>query len=142
MAEAVIKTLRGKIQRYLTYHNSKRYLDALPSIVSSYNDTIHSRTGIAPRLVNESNQLEIWHRNFGDFFKKNKKQKQKFHINDFVRILLNKSIFEKGSNKTYSNSIYTIAEVINSIPIMYKLKDKDGIVQGSFYNNELIKVPI
>lgn len=142
VVERVIGTLRSKIQRYLTHNNTNKYINVLPEIVNSYNNTIHSRTKFKPSEANESNQLEIWHNSFDKFFKMNKKVKQKFFKNDYVRILINKGPFVKGSSKTFSEKIYVINDVIKSIPIMYKLEDSNGIVNGSFYNEELIKVTV
>lgn len=142
VVERAIGTLRQRIQRYLTHNNTNKYIDNLSAIVKAYTNTVHSRTKKRPSEVNEANQLEVWHNSFDKFFIVNNKQKQNFFKNDYVRILINKGPFEKGSSKTFSEKIYVVNDVINSIPIMYKLEDANGIVHGSFYNEELIKVTV
>lgn len=142
VAERVIKTIRSRLQKFLTHNKTTKFIHIIQDIVDSYNNTTHSRHSMKPKDVNQANQLQVWHSSFGKFFRKNKKQVRKFKVNDFVRILITKNIFEKGSDKTFSNTIYTVADVINSIPVMYKLRDSHGIVAGSFYNEELIKVNI
>ena len=43
----------------MTYRNTYRYIDVLPKSVKSYNDTIHSATGMAPSKVTDSDILAI-----------------------------------------------------------------------------------
>ena len=42
LVERFNKTLRGKIHAFLTRTRKGRYLDALPSLVTSYNKAYHS----------------------------------------------------------------------------------------------------
>ena len=42
------KTLRDKIAKWVLMNNTKKYITALPSLVASYNTTIHSSTGLSP----------------------------------------------------------------------------------------------
>lgn len=137
--EKAIATLKYRIAKYLTHNGTKRYLDALPDIVNSYNHTKHSRTKFKPAEVGPMQQLTCWHNSFDKGFV-NRKQKIRYKIGDFVRILINKGVFEKGSTQTFSNTVYEVIEILNTIPVMYKLKDNAGEVLGSFYNQELSKV--
>lgn len=142
VSERVIKTLRLKIQKHMSHNRTSRYIDQLQNIVYAYNHTYHSRIKMRPVDVTPETQLLAWHNSYDKFFKTNVKPKQKFKVNDFVRIMINKGPFAKGSDKTFSNTVYIVADIIKSVPIMYKLKDSHGIVLGSFYNEELIKVNV
>lgn len=51
IAERVIRTLKGKIFRFLTHNNTWRYLDALSDVVASYNASYHRSIGMAPENV-------------------------------------------------------------------------------------------
>ena len=42
------KTLQGKIYKYLTSNNTRRYIDVLPDLAFSYNETPHSTIDISP----------------------------------------------------------------------------------------------
>ena len=42
------RTIRDRLYKYFTYKNTHRYIDVLPKFVETYNDTIHSSTGMAP----------------------------------------------------------------------------------------------
>ena len=47
LAERVIRTLKQKIFRYLTFNNTERYIDVLPDLIKSYNLSTH-------RILNDS----------------------------------------------------------------------------------------
>lgn len=96
---------------------------------------------MSPASINDSNQLLAWHRSFDKGFKKHP-GKTLYKVNDFVRILLKKGVFEKGSTNSFSNTVYRIREILNTNPVMYKLYDSHGDVLGSFYNQELCPVTI
>ena len=57
-----------------------------------------------------------------------------------MRISRIKGIFEHGFLPNWSEQIYKIQKINNSIPITYLLEDLQGeIIIGSFYNEELQK---
>ena len=60
VVERFNRTLMGKIYRYLTKHNSYRYLDVLPDIINNYNDSPHSAVGLPPAQVTHSNKEKVW----------------------------------------------------------------------------------
>lgn len=45
-AERVIRTLMGKIGRIWTHRGNENWVDVLDSVTQSYNNTIHSATGL------------------------------------------------------------------------------------------------
>ena len=65
---------------------------------------------------------------------------QKFKVGDTVRISRIKGIFEKGYLPNWSEEIYKVIKVKNTIPFTYILEDTSGeTVIGSFYNEEIQK---
>jgi hypothetical protein len=69
-----------------------------------------------------------------------RKGKNKFKINDRVRIFKWKNKFEKGYTARWSEEIFKIIEVINSSPVTYRIKDEnDEVIDGRFYESELQK---
>ena len=42
------KTLRDKIRKWILINHTKKYITILPSLVGSYNTTVHSSTGLTP----------------------------------------------------------------------------------------------
>ena len=66
--------------------------------------------------------------------------KAKFKIGDKVRISRTKSTFEKGYLPNWSEELYIVNEIQNTIPINYKRKNLlDEATDGSFYEKELQK---
>ena len=45
IAERFIRTLKGKLFRYMTHQNTKKYIHILPDIINSYNLTQHRGLG-------------------------------------------------------------------------------------------------
>ena len=60
IAERFIRTLKEKLWRYFTYTNNRRYVEVLPALVESYNNTYHRSIRRAPNSVNSENQETVW----------------------------------------------------------------------------------
>jgi hypothetical protein len=58
--ERFIKTLKTKISRYIIQTNNMKYIDVLPKIVDSYNNTWHSGIRSEPINVNWKNAKRLW----------------------------------------------------------------------------------
>jgi hypothetical protein len=59
-AERVIKTIKSKIHRYLTYKMSDRYIDRLQDFAGNYISTYHRTIGMAPAKVSKSKETNLW----------------------------------------------------------------------------------
>ena len=68
-----------------------------------------------------------------------RKKEPKYAVGDKVRISIKKDIFEKGFTVNWSDKIYTIREVVNTLPPTYKISDDRGDIKGTFYEQELQK---
>ena len=55
------------------------------------------------------------------------------------RLSKNKNIFEKGFTFNWSDKIYTITEILKTLPPTYKIKDDREEIKGTFYEQELQK---
>ena len=124
MAERVIRTLKTRLEKYFYQHKTKRWLDFLPQLVKNYNSTPHRTIGMAPDQVTFQNSLAIYKRVFGDV---NLKVIPRLSKGDRVRILIEKSLFDKGYKQNWSEKIYKIRGVYqNSGIVWYKLEDLDN----------------
>ena len=54
-----------------------------------------------------------------------------------MRITLKKDIFQKGYSQNWSDKIYTIAEVLKTLPTTYRIASESGVLKGTFYEQEL-----
>ena len=140
MVERVNRTLKNYMFRYFTANNTLRYIEVLPKLVKAYNNRKHSITKISPADITKKNERKIWLRLYSDYLKKSNK-KFKFKINDKVRITKYKKQFKRGYLATYTDEIFTVIDRLNTIPSTYKLIDnKNEILEGIFYDRELIKI--
>jgi transposase InsO family protein len=133
------RTIKEKIQKYLTYKRTNKFIDVLPAIIFGYNHTVHSRTKFKPIDVNKSNQYNV----FKNLYKfRTPLEKQKFNMNDPVRVNLTRGTFEKGYKQNYSKEIFYIDDIYYTSPYYkYRVRDREGdIVIGSYYGKELVKV--
>lgn len=122
MIERFNRTLRERIERYLTQRGDTKWVEALPKILKNYNNTTHTTTGFKPfevgekelRIINLENQ-----RKTSEYFR----NVQKFEVGDLVRVLLQKSLVEKKSGVRWSKEVYTISK---NNGFSYKLDGKSG----------------
>ena len=63
-----------------------------------------------------------------------------FKTGDLVRISKIKRTFDKEYLPNFSKEIFTVSKQIPRDPPVYKLKDYDGELKGTFYEKELQKV--
>ena len=145
-AERVIRTLKGKIYKYLASQRTERYIDALDDLVQGYNDSYHSGIKAAPSSVNRQNQYKIW---VQQYIPKPRSQSQqsrkhkapKFEENNLVRISNYRSPFSRGFGQTFSEELFKIWQVFPGDPVTYALVDLEGEeVRGFFYEPELVRV--
>ena len=88
VAERFIRTLKSKIQKYMTAILKNFYIDELDDIVNEYNNTFHRTIKMKPGDVKDNIYI-----NFG--IEVNDKD-PKFKVRDHVRISKYKNIFAKG----------------------------------------------
>jgi hypothetical protein len=130
------------ISKHLTATGQKRYIEALPLLLKAYNQRIHSRTKCAPKDVNEYNEMDIWLESYKDLYSK-PNPLPKLNMYDRVRLDKTKHIFGKGYWPTFTNETFEICEVINSIPVTYRVKDMKGeVISGIYYSQDLSKVNV
>ena len=75
-----------------------------------------------------------------DFKKKFKDKDPKFKVGDYVRISKYKNIFAKGYTPNWSEEVFVIKKVKNTVPWTYVINDLNGEeIIGTFYEKELQK---
>ena len=124
VAERMIRTLKGRLEKYFWENKTRRYIDVLQQIVDNYNQTPHRSIGMAPIDVNLSNRADV--------FKKLYKREEtgyvpRLSIGDKVRIVKTKALFEKGYTRNWSLELFTIVSAKSREGVdFYKLKDESG----------------
>ena len=141
-AERINRSLQERLYKYMYEHQTLRYVDILPDIINSYNSTIHSTTGMAPKDV--ANSHALYEKVYMPLvLKQARPPKFKYSVDDAVRISYERMPFTRGYDQHYSEEIYKIQYRIPSKPPRYRLTDLNGEeIKGSFYEEELQKADI
>ena len=132
IAERFIRTLKNKIYKYMTSLSKNVYIDRLDDIVKEYNNTYHKSMKMRPVDVKDNTYI--------DFNKEVNEKNPKFKVGDHVRISKYKNIFAKGYMPNWSEEIFIIKKIKNTVPWTYVINDLSGEeIIGTFYENELQK---
>ena len=108
VAERFIKTLKNKIYKYMTSISKKVYIDKLDDIVNEYNNTYHRTIKIKPTDVKNNTYINIG--------KEVNDKDPKFKVGDHVKISKYKNIFAKGYTPNWSEEIFVIKKIKNTVP--------------------------
>ena len=64
----------------------------------------------------------------------------KFKVGDHVRISKYKNIFAKGYTQNWSEEVFVVSTIKDTVPWTYAISDLNGeLITGSFYEKELQK---
>ena len=129
IAERFIKTLKNKIYEYITSISKNMYIGKLDDIVKKYNNTYHTSIKMKPVDVKDNTYI--------GFKKEVNDKNHKFKVGDHVRISKYTNIFGKGYMPNWSEEIFIIKKIENTVPWTYVLNDLNGEeIIGTFYKNE------
>ena len=132
VAERFIRTLKSKIYKYMTSISKNVYINKLDDIVNECNNTYHTTIKMKPIDVKDNTYINT--------SKKINYKDPKFKVGDRVRISKYKNIFAKGYMPNWSEEVFVIKKVKNSVPWTYVINDINGEeIIGTFYEKELQK---
>ena len=122
VAGRFIRTLKNEIYKYMTLISKNVYFDKLDNIGDEYNNTYHSLIKILILTLKLKVMIKIL----------------SFEVGDHVRLSKNKIIFAKGCTPNWSEEVFMIKNVKNTVLLTYLIKDltSEEIV-GTFYEKEL-----
>ena len=133
VAERFIRTIKNKIYKHMTAISKSVYIDKLDDIVNEYNNTKHRTTKMKPTDAKDNTYI--------DFGKEVNDSDPKFKVGDHVRISKYKSIFAKGYILNWSEVVFLIKKIENTVPWTYVIDDLNGEeITGTFYQKELQKI--
>ena len=132
VTERFIRTLKSKIYKYMTSISKNVYIDKLDDIVDEYNNTYHTTIKMKPIDVKDNTYINS--------SKEINNKDPKFKVGDHIRISKYKNIFAKGYMPNWSEEVFVIKKVKNTIPWTYVINDLNGEeIIGIFYEKELQK---
>lgn len=164
-AERVIRTLKEKVFQAMTAQHTRRWIDLLPKVVNTYNQTDHRGTGMTPNEAKQPGRyLEALRRTYpparrSEQVKAAAAAKRggvtyRFKVGDLVRILKSRGSggavgMNKGYLPNFSWEIFRVRALANKKPHdrsrgppAYILEDLNGeeIEKALFYEPELVRV--
>ena len=108
VAERFIRTLKSKIYKYMTSISKNVYIDKIDDIVDEYNNTYHTTIKMKPIDVKDNTYINA--------DKEINNKDPKFKVGDCVRISKYKNIFAKGYMPNWSEEVFVIKKVKNTVP--------------------------
>ena len=136
MAERAIRTIKNRLQKYFSKTKKHIWIDVINQVVENYNATPHSSHGLPPQDVADENRDEVYKKLYPN---QNLTTVCKLKKGDKVRILKEKTEFEKGYTQKWSDEIYKIRSVRQSGGVCwYKVEDHTGTeLKGIWYYYQL-----
>ena len=133
VAERFIRTIKNTIYKHMTSISKNVYIDKLDDIVNEYNNTKHRTTKMKP--------IDIKDNTYIDFGKEVNDNDPNFKVGDRVRILKYKNIFAKGYTPNWSEKVFAIKKIKNTVPWTYVIDYLNGEgINRTFYEKELQKI--
>ena len=131
-----------KEQMHKSHGDGKKMIGWTPFVsrfITLYNKTEHKGIdNMKPHEVHnyKEKQDDVRIQNFS-MIQTKKKTKANFSIGDEVHIRRQKSFFEKGYTKTFTDEVFTIDQIKSSNPVTYGIRDKSNkIISGVFYDRD------
>ena len=147
-AERAIKTIKSRLVRYMTHKQTHRWIDILPKVTESYNQTYHRSIKRSPQSVKPTDSVELWKRQYDTIPMSNSNRRHvsavakfKYKVGDLVRVSFLRRPFQREYDERWSRELFVVNQrfMSDNIP-QYFLKDYAGeLVSGTFYSNQLKK---
>lgn len=129
IVERFNRTLGNKFKPFL-FKNLK-WIDILPKIIKTYNNTYHRTIKMKPVHVNKKNENHLL---ATVYYYDISKKKTKFEIDDRVRLSCYVDQYRNKLKTNWTKEIFTIIKVLKSNVIYYKVNDIDE----GIYEEELL----
>ena len=131
-AERFIRTLKTKIYNYMTSTSKNVFIDKLDDIINEYNNTYH--------IAIKMKYVDVKDNTYIDFKKEVNDKDPKFKIGDHLRIWKYKNIFAKGYTPNWSEEVFVVSKIKNTILWRYVINDLNGEkIIGTIYEKEVQK---
>ena len=118
VADRFIKTLKNKIYKHMTAISKNIYVDVLDDVVNKYNNIVHKTITMKP--------IDVTNDSFAEYNEESNKKDPKFKINAHVKIYKYKHIFAKGYAPNWSEEVFIINKINNTVPWTYAISDVNG----------------
>ena len=132
VAERFIRTLKNKIFKHMTAVSKNIQFDVLGDIVNKYHKTVDRSIKMKPNDVTSDS--------YAEYHEDSNENDPKFKVGDRGRISKYKNNFAKGCTQNWSQKVFIIGEIKDTVRWTYAISDINGQpITGSFYKKELQK---
>ena len=114
--ERLIRTLKSKIFKHIISKNV--YFDVLDNIVNKYNNTVHRTIKMKP--------IDVTSDSYAEYNEDSNEKDLKFKVDDHVRISKYKNIFAKGCTPNWSEEVFVVHKIKNTVPQTHAISDLNG----------------
>ena len=94
------RTSKNKMYKYFTTKNTLTYIDVLPQLVKSYNNTYHHSIKMKPTQVTKANKAKVWDALYGSDVQK--RVRFRIQVGDHITISKVKRMFVKSYLPNYT----------------------------------------
>ena len=132
VAETFIRTLEKKIFKHMTAVSKNIYINVLDDIVNKYSKIVHR--SIKMKLI------DVTPDSYAEYNEDSNDKDPKFKVGDHVRISKYKSVFDKGYTQNWSEKVFVVSKIKDTVPWIYVISDLNGEpITISFHEKELQK---
>ena len=132
VAERFIRTLKNKIFKHMTAISKNVYFDVLDDIVNKYKNTVHRSIKMKP--------IDVTSDSYAEYNEDSNKKDPKFKVGDHARISKYKNIFAKVYTPNWSEEVFVVRKIKNTVTWIYVVSDLNGEgITGSFYEKKFAK---
>ena len=116
----------------MTAVSKNLYFDVLDDIVNKYNNTVHRTIKMKP--------IDVTDDSYAEYNEDSNKKDPKFKVGGHVRISKYKNIFAKGYTQNWSEEVFIITKIKDTVLWTYAISDLNGKpITRTFYEKELQK---
>ena len=108
VAKRFIRTLKNKIFEDMAAVSKNVYFDVLDDIVKNYNKTFHRTIEMKP--------IDFKSDSYAEYSVDSNGKDPKFKVSDHIRISKYKTFFAKGYNPYWSDEVFLISKIKNTVP--------------------------
>ena len=117
----------------MTVVSKNVYFDVLDDVVNKCNNTVHRTIKMKP--------IDVTSDSYAEYNEDFNKKYPKFKVGNHVRILKYKNIFSKGYTPNWSEEVFVVSKIKNTVPWTYFISDLNGEpITGTFYEKKLQKI--
>ena len=147
VVERLNRTVRMKLEKLRDANPNFRLEDALPKIMEAYNHTKHRSIKMRPVDVTIDTQdiafKNLYHgKSYSEMLNAAKSAKLKYKVGDFVRLKIDKDVFQRGYHQLWSSQAFRVSRIVTSgqVPTYVVKTSMNQDLDRRFYNRELQKV--